>query len=61
MLDSYLMNARIHVKVARVDCVRAHAPQKLGGVDKCQNLTLMVARISLSQMKAITQLVRALR
>ena len=38
--------------------VRAHDPWKLVGQDTCQDLTLVVARISLSQMKAITQLVK---
>ena len=38
--------------------VRAHDPWKIVSQDKCQNLNLTVARISLSQMKAITQLAR---
>ena len=39
--------------------IYVHTEIRLVSQDKCQNLTLTVARISLPQMKAITQLVRA--
>lgn len=52
MLDS-------HLKVGRVGYGGALDPYKLVGHDKCQNLILMVVSISLSQLKAITQLVIA--
>lgn len=52
MLDS-------HLKVGRVGYGGALDPYKLVGHDKCQNLILMAMSITLSQLKAITQLIIA--